>query len=214
VTVAFTAAGAATISVLRLQNEEDGFLFCWAVGGLVFLLALRFTASRYWLPFLPAIALAALRTQPSQRSLFATVFAGSLLSLGLSIDENAMAQAQQAAARAVASKGTGSFSGHWGWQHHLEKAGWKPLEEGATPSGLHAVAQAPWPQETHPDACLNSIAQWTPPDTWWGPRTHSAVGAANFHAFMISGTPPIETYSPWTLSNEPYDTVTLFESCR
>ncbi len=214
VTIAFAAAGGASLSVLRLRSEEDGFLFCWAVGGLAFLLALRFTASRYWLPFLPAIALAALRTQPPRAGLFATVLLGSLLSLGLSIDDHAMARGQQAAAQAVALRGTGSFSGHWGWQYHLEKAGWQPLEEGATPSGLHAVAEAPWPQETHPDACLETIAQWTVPDSWWGPRTHSRVGAANFHAFIISGTPPIETYSPWTLGNEPYDTITLFESCR
>ncbi|MEE2751239.1 MAG: hypothetical protein VX519_07405 [Myxococcota bacterium] len=212
-TVAFAAAGGASISVIRLRDDVDRFLFCWAIGGLVFLLTLRFTASRYWLPFLPAIVLAALRMHPSPRFLFTTVLVGSLLSFGLSIDENAMARAQQTAAQAVASKGTGSFSGHWGWQYHLEKAGWQPLEEGATPSGLHAVAQAPWPQETHPEACLIPIEKWSPPDTWWGPRTHSAIGAANFHAFMISGTPPIETYSPWTFSSEPYDTVTLFEPC-
>ena len=213
-TTAFSAAGGACLSTLRLRNHEDRFLFCWAIGGLVFLLALRFTASRYWLPFLPAIALAALRTRPPKSGLLATILFGGLLSLGLSIDDQAMAKGHQLAAEAVSSRGTGSFSGHWGWQHHLEKAGWQALEEDTTPQGLYAVAEAPWPQEPHPDACLKQLTKWTVSDTWWGPRVHSPTGKANFHAYIISARPPIETYSPWTFHNEPYDTITLWESCR
>ncbi|MCB9743728.1 MAG: hypothetical protein H6740_14105 [Alphaproteobacteria bacterium] len=214
-TVAFTAAGGAALGLTRLERPEDRLLAAWTWGGLLFLLTLRFTAARYWLPFLAGPALMALRAQPGPRRLALAVILNALVALGVGVDDDAMARAWRDAAREVAAAGPpGVFAGHWGWQWTLEQAGWRPLEEGEAPQGLFAVAEAPWPQEPAPEACLQLLRSWTLEDRWWGPRVHSAAGAANLHAFVVAGQPPVETYAPWTFSDEPYDTVRLFEPCE
>jgi hypothetical protein len=43
---------------------------------------------------------------------------------------------------------------------------------------------------------------------------HTAAGAANAHAYLVAGKPPVETYAPWTLANDPYDEVTLYRACE
>lgn len=212
-TVLATAAGGATLSSIRWRDSMERWLACWALGGLLFLLALRFVAARYWIPFLPAYGLFLLRLDPSPKRLGVAVAAASLLGLGMSWDMAAMARGHAQVAGQVAAFGTGAFSGHWGWQHHLEAAGWKALDEGNRPTGLYAVSQATWPQEPAPGGCLDSLGRWELEDTFWGPRVHTATGAANYHANLVSHSPPVETYSPWSLSNEPYDVIELFGPC-
>ena len=104
--------------------------------------------------------------------------------------------------------GSGSFAGHWGWQHHLEAAGWTALEEDGPAQPLHAEALAPWPQQHDPEQSCTLVQQWRAHDTFWGPRSHSVHG--NLHAFLVAGDPPVETYAPWAFSSDPYDTARLW----
>ncbi|MCK6524909.1 hypothetical protein L6R49_26190 [Myxococcota bacterium] len=208
------AAGGAGLASLRLSTPADRLLWCWGVGGLLFLLTLRFAAARYWLPFWAGPALATLRLHPPRGAVAVACGLQAVLALGLSVDDRAMARAWARAAERVASLGVGELSGHWGWQHALEARGWRSLEEGARPEGLYAVAAAPWPQEPDPAACLRPILRFSLDDSFWGPRVHSAAGGANLHAYLVAASPPVETYAPWSLHDEPYDTVTVYVPCE
>ncbi len=214
-TLASCAAGGVAFSTLRPRSRDGLFLALWAVGGLVFLLVLRFSATRYWLPFLPAFAVAALRLAPSHRQLTLHVLAAATLALGLSIDDQAQARAQrEAALRVTDLSPTGSFAGHWGWQHYLEAAGWRPIEDEGPVTAPFAVASTPWPQAPDPRVCLEKVLEFELTDDWWGPRAHTAQGGANLHAYLVAGEPPTETYAPWSFSNEPYEIVTVYGRCK
>jgi hypothetical protein len=215
-TVLFTAAGAVSFGALRLRTREDRLLASWFLGGFVFLLTLQFAATRYWLLFLPALILAAMRLRPSGKRLALAVVASAAVSLGMAVDDHAFARAYRDEARVLShgSSGTRSFAGHWGFQHYLERLDWKPLEAGTAPAGLLAVAWGTWPQRPDPSACLERIEETDLEDTFWGPRVHTASGAANYHSSGVSANPPVDTYAPWTFSSEPYDHVTVFRPCR
>jgi len=222
-TVACCAAGAA---LLAAPFEPGGtraerfFLGAWALGGLVFLLGLRFAAARYWLPFLPAPALAWLRLKPARGLVAAAAGMQIALALGLAVDEQAQARAQHEAAQdairaAGALPGERRFAGHWGWQQALEAAGWRALEDEQrlAPGALLAVAATPWPQQPADGTCLEPLWAQTYPDRWPGPRAHSAAGRANLHAYLVAGTPPLETYAPWTLADDPRERAALYRVC-
>lgn len=211
-TVACAASGGASLGLLRARTPQDRLLLAWGLGGLLFLLALRFSATRYWLPFLAAPALAILRQRPSRRLLGAMVGAQALLALLLSVDDLKLAQAQQAAALWV-GPGPGSVAGHWGWQHHMEAQGWTPLEDDGVPLARLAVAEVPWPQEPDPSVCLTLERSAEFPDRWPGPRTHGALAGANLHAFLVHADPLVETYAPWGFSDEPYERVAVYARC-
>lgn len=216
-TVFACAAGGASLGACaRARDRLDLFLGIWLVLGIVFLLTLRFSAARYWLPFLAPAVLLPLRS--------ARVWAPRIavpLTLGLSalllIDDRHLAEAQaKLVARVLtASKGeTGLFAGHWGWQHALEEAGWRAIEDDAAvpPGTLFARSQDAWPQSAA-SGCFVPVATWAEPDLWPGPRVHTAAGAANLHAFSVAGEPPVETYAPWTFSDDALDVVTLVRAC-
>ncbi len=207
-TVLCAASGGALVATLRWSSPTDRMLLAWGAGGLLFLLTLRFAAARYQLPFMAAFALAALRLKPPRRWIQATVALQVLLAVGLSWDDRAFARAQQDLAEELADVGPGSFAGHWGWQHHLEEAGWTPLEEDGQAQSVHAEAMAPWPQQPDPAQSCELVRELSAPDTFWGPRTHSS--RANLHAYVVAGDPPVETYAPWAFSSEPYDRVRLW----
>ena len=221
-TVGFTAAGGVTLSALSWEQRDDRLLLAWGLGGLAFLLTLRFTAGRYWIPFLAPFALAALRREGAHKRLPIAVGCSAMLSLGMATDDYAMATAHQKAAQMVttlgkttySALGEGSFAGHWGWQHHMEKAGWTPLEDEQSPGPIHATSEAAWPQDPNPERCMREQQRLDFPDTFWGPRVHSAAGYANLHGFLIAGKPPLETYLPWTLANDPYDRIRIYLGCE
>lgn len=207
-TVLCAASGGALLAGLRFRTPHDRLLLAWAGGGLLFLLLLRFAATRYWLPFLIAPTLAALRLHPGPRRIAAVAVVQALLALALSWDDRNLARAQQHLAQEITSRGTGSFAGHWGWQHHMEAAGWRPLEDEGPPDALHAEAVAPWPQQ--PDRACALLDTLTVSDSFPGPRTHTAAGGGNLHAYVVSSPEVVETYAPWSFSNEPYDIVHLW----
>ena len=210
-------AGLASLSgCLRARDRLDLLLLSWLGLGLVFLLALRFTATRYWLPFLPAAVLLSARGM-SRLQLWGAALPTLALSALLLMDDAHLAEAQVALAdQAIAAAGgqRGLFAGHWGFQARMEAAGWTALEEDAVvpPGALLAVSEIAWPQEAGL-GCLEPIGGWMAEDLWAGPRVHSAAGGANVHAFAIAGDPPIDTFAPWTLADDPLDTVRLWRGC-
>lgn len=219
-TVLFCAAGGASLAgAVSTRDPVDRFLLAWWTLGFLFLLTLRFTATRYWLPFLAPVVLVPLRAA-SARQRSGAVLASLGLGLALMVDDLELARAHEAEARAVIAHAVeneeipGVFAGHWGWQAHLEAAGWRALEEDApVPVGtLLAWSEIAWPQEPA-SVCLEPILEWTMPDRWPGPRVHSRAGAANLHAFVVSGAPPVETYAPWTLARDALDTSRLSRVC-
>lgn len=215
-TLAFAAAGGAVLGgAARLQERDDAFLLAWWVGGFVFLLALRFAATRYWLPFLAPLVLVPLRAA-GRRTVAVALVVTPLLALGLSVDDFELARAQQELARRVAKLApTGLFAGHWGFQYALERAGWRPLEDDRPlpPGTLLAIDADAWPQQPA-QGCRTPVARWSVADRIAGPRVHTAAGAANFHAFLVAGQPPVETYAPWGFGDDPLDVVTVVRGCR
>ncbi len=225
--VCAAAGGAALTGVLLPgpsgeDRAERLFLAAWAFGGLLFLLGLRFTAARYWLPFLPAVWLAWLRLRPSRIWIGVALALQLAVAAGVAIDDLHQARAGTQLARWVQLRAQeldaqpGSFAGHWGWQHELEVLGWRALEDEERPplGSLMAVAEAPWPQEPAEGTCLELLDELAIPDRWWGPRAHTAQGRANIHAFVVAGAPPVETYAPWTLANDARDRALLYRICE
>ena len=219
--LAITAGGASLgggiWTAVRERDRETAWLLVWGLGGLVFLLGLRFTAARYWIPFLAPWVLLALR-DAGPRLVKWSIGATVALSVLLALSDLRLARAQEGLAHrvlALADGEIGLIAGHWGWQHHLEAAGWTPLEDDAeVPFGeLVARSQVAWPQ-TPASGCFTEIASLSAPApaVFW-PRVHTATGRANLHAFMISGTEPVETYSPWWFGWDPLDVVRLQRSC-
>jgi len=210
----FSSAGAMAFSRLRFSSREDIFVTAWAVGGAVFLLSLRFAAARYWLPFLPAFVLAALKIPASSRRIRWGIGVSAALAFGLSVDDQGFAKSHRLAAERVqAYAPTGSFAGHWGFQHHLESAGWRPLEDDGSADAIHVVLREAWPQEAAESSCLrrNEEKSFVVKDRWWGPRTHSLKVPANLHANHVATTPPQNSLLPWAFSNEPYAHVDVYE---
>lgn len=201
----------------RPRDRLDLLLLAWIGLGGAFLLTLRFMATRYWLPFLPAAVLLAARRAPRPLR-----WAAVVLNLGLGalllVDDARLARAQVDLAEevlAVAGGETGLFAGHWGFQGRLEAAGWTAIEEDApVPTGaLFARSAVAWPQEPAP-GCLTPLGRWEAPDPWPGPRVHSAAGAGGLHAFLVAGDPPVQTFAPWTFADDPLDVVELWRGCE
>lgn len=209
--------GGALATAIRERDRETFWLAAWGVGGLIFLLALRFTAARYWIPFAAPWVLLALRGA-GPRLVRVSVGATVTLSLLLGMSDLRLARAQHSLAQRILTLTEGEpglIAGHWGWQHHLEAAGWTALEDDAeVPFGsLLATSEIAWPQ-TPAGGCFTEVAVLSAPPAFLpAPRVHTASGVANLHAHVVSGRPPIETYAPWGLGRDPLDVVSLERSC-
>ena len=214
-TILFTAAGGCALSgAIHAKDSTDRFLLAWlGIGGL-FLLTLRFSASRYWIPFFAPVVLLALRNAP--RHLVRIACALTLaLSAGIAIDDMDLAVTQQRVAARASKMTPGHFAGHWGFQHHLEKQGWSPVEDDQTlpPDVWVATSTMAWPQRAA-NECWGpkDIIEFADPRP--GIRVMSAEGASNLHGNMIAGEPPIRTFSPWWVGDDPLDTLILQKTCR
>jgi hypothetical protein len=225
---AVVLAGPLLVPAPRQRRADLLFLLAWSMGGLCFLLALRFTAARYWLPFLPAVALLWLRLVPSRGVLAAAVGLQIVLGLALAVDDLAMARTGRDAAREVHARadqhavhcedGAGErvFAGHWGWQHYLERQGWRSLEdeERLRVGALLASSEISWPQQPEPGTCLELVWERSWAAGWPGPRVHTARGYANLHAFLVAGEPPVDSYVPWSFATDPRDHTALYRICE
>lgn len=211
--MAFAAAGGAVltsaIGAPGEAREDRWWLAAWAGGGFVFLLTLRFVAARYWLPFLPGVALALPAGRHARLALVASVSLG----MALAADENAQAVGVKRLADSVADLGTGLFTGHWGWQWELERKGWQPMEEGerAPRGALVALPHDAWPQEVAVDCNTVVWSGSARPPLPWLPRGYTERGRANLHANWIAGPPMTRSVIPWTFANDPYERVRV---CR
>jgi hypothetical protein len=234
-TLIFSTAGGASLGgalLHRWVDRDTRWLASWALLGLIFLLALRFTASRYWIPFFPALVLLTLRMGPSIRLTQFSCVLTLLLSLGLSTDDYELALVQRDLAQRVLEidEEGGRVAGHWGWQHHLRDSQWQILEEDSpVPQGrLLVVSGVSWPQSPA-EGCFELIQCISATPLPGLPRVHAPTSGANFHSFLSSALPgspdqpcdlergwdiePIETYAPWTFSHEPQDVLTIWRSC-
>ncbi len=208
-----TAAGGASLGgSIRTDSPTDKLLLCWLGLGLCFLLSLRFAATRYWLPFMAPAVLLCLRSAP-RRLVQAGVGLSCVLGLSLSVDDLELARAQERTAAEAQALGTGMFAGHWGFQHHLEQAGWSAIEdEAAVPAGvLFAMSMTAWPQE--PSGCRSHIDQFVVRDRWPGPRVYTKRGGANIHGHFIYAKTPHPTLAPWSLGSDILDRVRLYRGC-
>lgn len=200
---AFGAAGGATAGALLVRRADSPFFLAWAGGGYLFLLSLRFVATRYWLPFLPPLLLAL----PLGRNARWLVVAHTCLGSLLLADDALHARAVTALAEQVAALGTGRFTGHWGWQHTLESRGWVALDEGerAAPGELVAMPQQAWPQPADVP-CSQVVWEGSArPPLPWLPRAYSQRAELNLHADWIAGPPMVRTVAPWGFANDPYE---------
>jgi hypothetical protein len=207
-TVLFTAAGVAALSLAVSPRVREPGLSAWALGGASFFLFVRFAATRYWAAFAPGVALLALRNAGQRTGLLiAGIAVNVLVSLGISIDDQNFARCCRDAAHQVSASGTGTFSGHWGWQHYLEEEGWRPIERDGDPGRLYAFARVSDPQLPDRSVCLQLIERFKMADQWWGPRVHSLYLQASYHAGGLG------SYAPWTLSDEPYEVISVYHRC-
>ena len=213
-TVLFAAAGAATLAgAIRNRDNTDRILLAWLCIGLLFLLTLRFTASRYWIPFFAPAALLGLRAA-SDRWVKISCLLTPLLSITLAIDDMDLARAQQAAAHRAQTVGPGQIAGHWGFQHHLEAAGWTALEDDSViPAGTWvARSNIAWPQ-TSANECWTKTKVISMDDPRPGLRVLTEDGGGNFHGHMLAGEPPIMVFAPWSVGADSLDVLTLQQAC-
>ena len=213
-TVLFSAAGGATLGgAMRLVDNTDRLLWAWLGTGLFFLLGLRFSASRYLIPFFAPALLLTLRTAGPTRVKLA-VIGGIIIGLGISLDDLDLAKTQaQAAARASAT-GNGKIAGHWGFQHHLLAAGWTDIEEDErlAPGTWIAISAQAWPQLPS-NTCWDFMEVRPLKDPNPGIRIMTVAGGANLHGHMLAGSPPTAVFAPWTLASDPMDTLTIRRTC-
>lgn len=196
--------GAAMIGSLRRKE-----LFFWTVGGLIFLLSLRFMATRYWLPFLPAVILG---LHQGNRWRWTAALSSILLGVALQADDFQAAVAQRAMVQDLLkdTEKIGFFTGHWGWQWELEQRGWRAADQGShPPAGLLARPEQSWPQSLEISECAPLAEAVALPRWPWLPRAYSAAGHANLHANWQAGDPPKRTILPWAFAADPYERATL-----
>lgn len=203
---AFGAIGGASLASSWEPNRrpapDTAFLFAWALGGFLFLLTLRFSAARYWLPFFVPVVLVA-----SGRWTTLRLCLTAALTVILVTEDAVHARAEAALARQVTTLGRGVFTGHWGWQSALESAGWTPLNEGdGVPRGtLVAVPEQAWPQAVN--ISCNQVIFEGEARGWvdWLPRGYTAAGKASLHSNWLAGHPPVRIVAPWGFGNDAYE---------
>ena len=213
-TIGFTAAGGAALAAtMRNRDPLDRILLLWLALGALFLLGLRFTASRYWIPFFAPAILIPLRTAAGSVVRISCLIA-PILALVLAIDDVDMAATQERAAKRAASAGTGHFTGHWGFQHHLMERGWVPVEDDETlaPGTWIATSSIAWPQSEAND-CWDFRELIPMGDPRPGLRVHTKTGGANIHGHMLAGMPPIRVFAPWSVGEDAMDHLILRRTC-
>jgi hypothetical protein len=197
----FGAAGGAVLGSMA-GAPRTRWLSLWAVGGVGFLLLLRFTAARYWLPFAAPFALLV------PFGGIPAIVAQTALGLALLADDEAGGRAVERLAEQVVVIGPpGVFTGHWGWQRVLEQHGWTALPEGqrASPRSLLAMPVEAWPQRAEAVCVRVVLEAEAPAGPNWLPRAYSATGHANLHANWIAGQEPRRTVIPWTFAADRYE---------
>ena len=200
--------------------EKRIWVMCWLMGGLVFLLSLRFAATRYWLPFVGAYWL----WMHGEKWLKYWTITMAIISIHLVWDDAQLARAQNDLARQVIQickeqygEKIGYFAGHWGWQYTLEESGWSSVyDDSNIPINVcFSESKVSWPQEIE-NKCFEDIIQISSGYNRLGLpiRIHTAEGLANYHSYMISNRPPVPTMTPFGWGTDAWDQVEFRRSCR
>ena len=184
----------------------------WLLGGIAFLLALRFAAGRYWIPFIFPILLCLDR---QHRHVKVAISLSAILSLLLAWDDRGLANSHHQLSRLLPEE-KGLYAGHWGFQYYAEKQGWVALEDDALLSTDQrlAIVKHAWPQEPLNSCLLLELEQvWK--YTGVGIRVHSEEARANVHSQLISlgNIEPIEVYSAWGIGFDPWEELRVYRVC-
>lgn len=187
-----------------------------SVGGFVFLLTLRFSATRYWIPFLFPFLMLFIDQTPLGL-IKKGIFGSFILSVFLFYNDFRLSQAQKDAvdwANSIAAPGY--ISGHWGFQYYAEKSNWVSSEDdNPIPTGSYWLRSSiAWPQEPAID-CKNPIDEFIAPTLIsFLPHVHRVSSRSNFHAnALYTKSGPLSSYAPWGLGGEPFEHVELFKIC-
>jgi len=204
----------------RLWSRKQWWMLCWILGGMIFLLNLRFAATRYWLPFaLPYWVMW------SPRLSWGKVWCVCLgvVSVHLVWDDAQLAHSQHRLSEQVTTycleeynAESGYFAGHWGWQYNLEGHGWQSSEDDLKiPNNVCFVSSLrSWPQEASSNCWSEEILF----DSGYSPlglpiRVHTSTGLGNYHSYMISNDPPIHTITPFGWGLDSWDQALFRRSC-
>lgn len=198
-------------------HREKWWMLLWILGGIVFLLNLRFAATRYWGPFVIPVVLILAKDLVVSRWWMG---AWALISLHLVWDDAQLAQSHQVLADQVHQQcdlEQKYFSGHWGWQYALESYGWSIVDDDSKiPNNVcYSYTDRTWPQEINNKCLVEDVVLIEPyKNTILPIRVHTVEGQSNYHAFMISNVPVIPTYTPWGVGWDDWDRAYLRKTCR
>lgn len=219
-------------SIQYFWKQKQYIFVLWLVGGCVFLLSLRFAATRYWVPFVVPVYIYTIQEiipLLEKKILYILGMFFSFLSWGLAGDDMLFAQAQQMLVQQskqacvdIQQRYTIQdfyYAGHWGFQYYFEIENWKIVENDTIiPNNVCSVRSLrSWPQETLDDCWqYTEILTYSPSDVLlYSPfRVHSPTMHSNYHSYMISDSPPIPTFAPWAVSYDMWDQVLLRVSCN
>ena len=111
----------------------------------------------------------------------------------------------------------GYFAGHWGWQYALEAYNWLPAEDDLLiPNNVcFSVSSVSWPQEISNKCFIDTVNFEEEYKNIGLPlRVHTIEGTANYHSYMISNRPPIQTMTPFGWGYDAWDQSEFRRSCR
>ena len=199
-------------------HKKEYWFVLWIFGGIVFLLNLRFMATRYWAPFMIPILLF-LSDRFSIRQLLIPAGIGGVISLALAWDDYSFAHAQKELAEQVDAARRESqckemfFAGHWGWQYYLTSKQWTPIEDSQKISEESCIAfsETSWPQEFQ-TSCPET-EQYLAAHSGLPIRVHSRYSRVNYHSNYLSSDPILRGFAPWGFGVDDWDAVHFFASC-
>ena len=198
-------------------QRQNWWILLWILGGVVFLLNLRFAATRYWGPFVIPIFLLLCKDTGMSRG---WMIGWAIISIHLVWDDAKLAQSQKVLALQVndlCDVDLKYFSGHWGWQYSLEANGWQVVDEDSKiPNNVcYSYTYRSWPQSIENTCWKNPIDLIEEYKSISLPiRVHTTDGKSNYHSFMISNVPVISTYAPWGIGSDYWDRASLRTTCR
>ena len=198
-------------------RRQKWWLLLWILGGVVFLLSLRFAATRYWGPFVIPILLLLGKDVVVSRW---WMVGWSLISVHVAWDDAQLAKAHEVLAEQVNEQcdlEQKYFAGHWGWQYALERYGWKAVEgDLIIPNSVcYSYTDRSWSQNIE-NMCWEEeiIFAQEYKNTLFPIRVHTIDGQSNYHSFVISNVPPVPTYAPWGIGWDYWDRASLRRACR
>ena len=182
--------------------------------GIVFLFLLRFTATRYWIPLLPLLALYLQSLFAQYRMINISFIGCGFLSFMLCLDDWEFSNGYHHIAKKIQEQnitGSRSLAGHWGLQWYLQLQGFitveddRPIEE-----DWLVLSSSAWPQK--PSKGIYQLKKiWNHENMYIGPTVYSISDHSHFHANMIA--PDIHTYAAWGLRSQDFDQISLWTKC-